>query len=116
MSINVILYAGNISFPLRNIFKKNKNVTIRIDEVESINTNKNNITLTNGNIEYDYLVIATGADTNYFGNTQIKNSAFPMKSTLEALQIRNQFFQTMTDSGSDRARHFLLPVGGQLYQ
>ena len=37
-------------------------MTIRIDEVESINTNKNNITLTNGNIEYDYLVIATGAD------------------------------------------------------
>jgi NADH dehydrogenase len=83
------LDASNISFPLRNIFQKSKNVTIRVTEVILIDAPKNQVLTTNGNFTYDYLVIATGAVTNYFGNAAIEQYSFPMKTTWEALQIRN---------------------------
>ena len=92
------LDASNISFPLRNIFQKSKNVTIRLANVTNINAEKNNLETTNGNFTYDYLVIATGATTNYFGNDLIEKKAFPMKSTLEALQIRNTLLQHFEDA------------------
>ena len=92
------LDASNISFPLRNIFQKSKNITIRLASVTNINAEKNNIETSNGVFSYDYLVIATGAITNYFGNTAIEKKAFPMKSTLEALQIRNTLLQHFEDA------------------
>lgn len=92
------LDASNISFPLRNIFHKSKNVNIRITDVTNINVEKNNIETVNGNFSYDYLVIATGAVTNYFGNEAIEQKTFPMKSTFEALQIRNTLLQHFEDA------------------
>jgi len=87
------LDASNISFPLRNIFKKSNNIRIRVTKVKNINTKKNEVETLTGKINYDYLVIATGACTNYFGNTTIEKNALPMKSTYEALQIRNTLLQ-----------------------
>jgi len=92
------LDASNISFPLRTIFQKSKNVTIRVTSVININTKKNTIETSNGNFTYDYLVIATGAVTNYFGNTAIEQFCFPMKSTWEALRIRNTLIQHFEDA------------------
>lgn len=83
------LDASNISFPLRNIFQKSKNVTIRVATVTNINAQINTLETSNGDFTYDYLVIATGAVTNYFGNASIEKYCFPMKSTWEALEIRN---------------------------
>jgi len=91
------LDASNISFPLRNIFEKSKNVSIRVTVVTNIDIHKNEIETVNGNFSYDYLVIATGATTNYFGNSSIEKLAFSMKSTLDALQIRNSLFQHFED-------------------
>jgi len=87
------LDASNISFPLRNIFEKSKNVSIRITVVTKIDTDVNRVETLTGNYEYDYLVIATGARTNYFGNNSFEEKTFPMKSTWEALQIRNAILQ-----------------------
>jgi len=87
------LDASNVSFPLRTIFKNSKNVSVRITELKSINMDNNSIETDSGTIEFDYLVIATGADTNYFGNDELSKNAFPMKSTLEALQLRNHIIQ-----------------------
>lgn len=92
------LDASNISFPLRNIFKKSKNINIRVTTVTKVDTLKNCIETTSGNLDYDYLVIATGAVTNYFGNASIQEQTFPMKSTLEALQIRNTLLQHFEDA------------------
>ena len=92
------LDASNISFPLRDIFQKSKNVTIRVASVTNLNIEKNNIETSNGIFHYDYLVIATGAKTNYFGNEAIEKYAFPMKSTFEALQIRNTLLQHFEDA------------------
>lgn len=92
------LDASNISFPLRYIFQKTKNVTIRIVSVSNIDTNKKQIATENETINYDYLVIASGATTNYFGNEMIEKNVFPMKTTFEAIQIRNTMLQHFEDA------------------
>ncbi len=97
------LDASNISFPLRSIFKKSKNVQIRVASVTNINTDINIIETTTGNFKYDYLVIATGATTNYFGNKVIQEKSFPMKTTWEALQIRNTLLKHFEDAVSSTA-------------
>ncbi len=83
------LDASNISFPLRKVFHKSNNVKIRLAEVERIQTIEKKVITNIGSFDYDILVVATGADTNFFGNADLKAHAYPMKSTLEALQIRN---------------------------
>lgn len=83
------LDASNISFPLRKVFHKSNNVKIRLAEVRGIQTAVNKVQTNIGDFEYDVLVIATGADSNFFGNAGVSANAFPMKSTVEALQIRN---------------------------
>jgi NADH:ubiquinone reductase (H+-translocating) len=87
------LDASNISFPLRKVFHHSKNVRFRMAEVQQIITDKNKIVTTIGEFEYDALVIATGADTNFFGNKNLMDHALPMKSTLEALQLRYKLLQ-----------------------
>ncbi len=84
------LDASNISFPLRKVFHNSKNVRIRLAEVTSIVHEQNKVITTDEEISYDALVIATGADTNFFGNQQLASCAYPMKSTVEALQLRHR--------------------------
>src|SRR5450631_1920801 len=83
------LDASNISFPLRKAFHKSKNVRIRLGELREVAADQHKIVTDNGDMPYDALVIATGAGTNFFGNDHIAANAFPMKSTIEALQLRN---------------------------
>lgn len=84
---------SSISFPLRKIFHHKKSIHIRMAEVFSVDPEKNQIITSIGNIDYDYLVIATGADTNYFGQENISKNAIPMKSVPEALGLRNTLLQ-----------------------
>jgi NADH:ubiquinone reductase (H+-translocating) len=87
------LDASNISFPLRKVFHNSKNISFRMAEVQQIVADKNKVMTSIGEFEYDALVIATGADTNFFGNQNLMNHAMPMKSTLEALQLRYKLLQ-----------------------
>src|ERR1700742_970954 len=82
------LDASNISFPLRKIFHKSRNIHFRLAEVEKIVTEQNKVVTNIGAFDYDVLVIATGAGTNFFGNQNLIDHAMPMKSTTEALQLR----------------------------
>lgn len=82
------LDASNISFPLRKIFHKSRNVRIRLADIHQIVPAENKLVTSAGDIPYDILVLATGAGTNFFGNDTIAGNAFPMKSTLDALQLR----------------------------
>lgn len=91
------LDASNISFPLRKAFHNSKNVRIRLTHVTGVIPTENKIVTEIGEIEYDQLVIASGADTNFFGNKQIMEYAFPMKSTVEALQLRHRLIQNFED-------------------
>lgn len=84
------LEPSSISFPLRKTFQGANNVYIRIAELESVDTDSNIICTSQGNLDYDYLVVATGAVTNYFGNKDIEEKSFGLKTVGEALQLRNQ--------------------------
>jgi NADH:ubiquinone reductase (H+-translocating) len=92
------LDASNISFPLRKVFQRSKNVHFRMASVTAIETKSNKVHTSIGVLDYDYLVIATGADTNFFGNTNLEQHAFPMKSTTEALQLRHRLLQNFEDA------------------
>jgi NADH dehydrogenase len=92
------LDASNISFPLRKVFHKTRNVAIRLGELEEVIPSRNVIRTDIGEMEYDVLVLATGADTNFFGNVQLQENAFPMKSTVEALQLRHRLIQNFEDA------------------
>jgi len=87
-----------ISFPLRKIFQHSENILIRVTEILNINLESNKITTTLGELDYDYLVLATGADTNFFGMDRITRHAIPMKSVSEALSLRNQLLQNFEDA------------------
>ena len=92
------LDASNISFPLRKAFQKTKNVHVRVEELKSIHPEQKKIITTTEEISYDVLVVATGADTNFFGNQKVANNAFPMKSVVEALQLRHRIIQNFEDA------------------
>ena len=84
------LEPSSISFPLRKVFQKKHNVHVRLANVTGIDPTSKQVTTDVGIFNYDHLVIATGCSTNYFGNKQIEQFAFPMKSTTEALALRNR--------------------------
>src|SRR6187551_3506091 len=77
------LDASNISFPLRKAFQKSRNVRIRVEEVKELVASRQKIITETEEISYDILVLALGADTNFFGNQNVATNAFPMKSTVE---------------------------------
>jgi len=87
------LDASNISFPLRKVFQKSKNVRIRMAEVKEIIPSEHKVITNNEEIDYDILVMATGTETNFFGNQQLAENTFPMKSTVEALQLRHKLIR-----------------------
>ena len=92
------LDASNISFPLRKVFQKSKNVRFRMAEVQQILTAEKKLVTDIGEFSFDVLVIATGADTNFFGNQKLSDNAFPMKSTVEALQLRHRLLHNFEDA------------------
>ncbi len=80
---------SSISFPLRHIFRNKKNVQIRLAEVISVDNSNKTINTTIGTFDYDYLVLAIGCKTNFFGNEELSNHALSLKSTYDAITIRN---------------------------
>lgn len=92
------LDASNISFPLRKAFHNSKNVKFRLADILEIRPAGKVLVTDKEEISYDVLVLATGADTNFFGNSGLGEKAFPMKSTVEALQIRHRLIQNFEDA------------------
>ncbi|WP_316841475.1 NAD(P)/FAD-dependent oxidoreductase [Pedobacter gandavensis] len=89
------LEADSIAFPLRKIFKGQKNLTFRVAEVNGVQPLNNSIQTSIGTIDYDHLVIATGSTSNFFGQDQIQENAMPMKSIPEALNLRSLILQNL---------------------
>ncbi len=87
------LEPDSIAYPLRKIIKKHKTSFFRLAEVEQILPEENQVQTSIGFITYDYLVIATGTKTNYFGNKAIENNSMPMKTVPQALNIRSLILQ-----------------------
>jgi NADH dehydrogenase len=83
------LNAPSIVYPYRKILEKGDDTFFRLAEVESVDPVNRIIETSIGLVNYDYLVIATGATTNYYGNKQIEDHAIAMKSVDDALMLRN---------------------------
>lgn len=83
------LEPSSISFPFRKLFQGIPNFHFRLTDVLSVDAEAKNLETSIGTIEYDYLVCAMGATTNYFGLKDLEQNALPMKSVAEALGLRN---------------------------
>ncbi|WP_316768230.1 NAD(P)/FAD-dependent oxidoreductase [Pedobacter frigiditerrae] len=92
------LEADSIAFPIRKIFKGQKNLTFRVTEVQKVIPEENKLTTTIGEISYDFLIIATGSTSNFFGQDEIQQNAMPMKSIPEALNLRSLILQNLEAS------------------
>lgn len=92
------LEAPSIAFPLRKMFRKQKNFKFRMTEVKAIDGKNKRLDTDIGAISYDYLVIATGATTNFFGNKGIEYYSMPMKNVREAVNIRSFLLQNIEES------------------
>jgi NADH dehydrogenase len=92
------LESESIAFSLRKNFSNQRNFRFRIAEVKHIHSEKNSIDTSIGEIAYDYLVIATGSTTNFFGDKKMEHFAMPMKSIPEALNLRYLIFQNFEEA------------------
>lgn len=92
------LEPDSISMPLRKIFAHRKNSYFRLCEVISVEPEKKLLHTNIGQLTYDYLVIATGSSTNYFGMENIMRYAIPMKTVPEALDLRSLILQNIEQS------------------
>lgn len=92
------LAADAISFPIRKMFKSQVNFHFRMAEVLNINEQSKVVFTSVGEYDYDYLIIATGATSNFFGNKQVEKYALPMKSIKEALDIRSYVLQNLEEA------------------
>jgi NADH:ubiquinone reductase (H+-translocating) len=92
------LEPDSIAYPLRKLFQKSKNCIYRMAEVQKI-LSKDNMILTNiGKLTYDYLVIATGSKTNYFGLEHEKEEMMAMKTIPQALNLRSLMLQNFENA------------------
>lgn len=92
------LEPSSISFPLRKIFQRKKNVHVRVAKVTDIDMAGQQVVTDECNFPYDYLVVATGCTTNFFGNKNIEKYSYPMKSTTEAITLRNRILLNFEDA------------------
>lgn len=108
---------SSISFPLRYIFRKNRNVRIRMAKAVEVLREEKILRTNMGDYPYDFLVLAMGCTTHYFGNEGIKKHALGLKSTYDAISIRNHIlgiFEKLITAEADEKKALLniVVVGG----
>ena len=106
-----------ISYPFRKILRKLKNVRFRIGALEKVLPEENKIVLSNGELSYDILVMATGTETNFFGNKNIAEKSLPMKTISDALSLRNVILTrldraTRIENDEKRKKHLTFVIAG----
>ena len=89
------LEPDSIAYPLRKITRSSKKCFFRLAEVTSISTENNTVHTNIGDLVYDYLVIATGSKTNFFGNESIEEHGMWMKTVPQALNIRSLILENL---------------------
>ncbi len=92
------LEPSNISFPVRKVFHQHHNLHFRNTELLEVFPNEKKILTKAGEMSYDKLIIATGVDTNYFGNENIEKYSISMKSTAQAINLRNRILESFEDA------------------
>lgn len=88
------LQVSSIAFPFRKMFDDSKNIYFRMCELRAVYPKERYIQTSIGKLDYDYLVIATGTTTNYFGNAHLQEESMPMKTISESMGLRNALLET----------------------
>src|SRR5688572_26536797 len=88
------LEVSNISYPFRKLFHGKKNISFRLGELQEVLPEANKVVLSTGELSYDYLVLATGTETNFFGMENIRKASLPMKTVDDAIEMRNTLLLT----------------------
>jgi NADH dehydrogenase len=108
---------SNISYPFRRMFQKKSNLRFHMGSLRNVNTVNNTIETDTGILEYDYLVLAMGAESNYFGMQHVKENALPMKTIDDALNLRNHLLMNMekavrTKDVKEKEKHLNIVIAG----
>tara|TARA_R110001583_G_scaffold49447_1_gene154857 strand:- start:684 stop:1949 length:1266 start_codon:yes stop_codon:yes gene_type:complete len=98
------LEPASIAYPVRRIFRNYKNVNFRMAEVFSVSSSEKTIKTSAGDIAYDYLIIATGSQNNYFNFESVKDKLLTLKSIPEALNLRSFIFQNLEKAMEDHQK------------
>tara|TARA_R110002074_G_scaffold696_8_gene4070 strand:- start:7404 stop:8744 length:1341 start_codon:yes stop_codon:yes gene_type:complete len=113
------LEPDSIVFPFRKQFNGYKNVVFRLAEVEEIKPSSNILITSKGRVYYDYLVLATGTTTNFFGMDNVESHSLGMKDIRDSLNIRHMMLQnleqaaiTCDDDERDALTNFVIVGGG----
>ena len=112
------LLPSQIAYPLRTIFREQKNITFQLGEVTEINLEERYVSMNGSVIAYDYMVIAVGAETNFFGMDSIEQDGFQVKDIQKAISTRNhllRMFEQASREGDAEKRRAMLTfvvVGG----
>ena len=106
-----------ISYPFRKILRDFKNVRFRLGSLEKVVPDENKIILNNGELSYDFLIMATGTETNYFGNKNIEEKCLPMKTISDALSLRNTILTrldlaTRIENAAERKKYLTFVIAG----
>lgn len=92
------LEPDSIAYPIRKILQDFPNFIFRLAKVEEIRTENNRIRTNIGELEYDYLVIATGSKTNYYGNAEIETNSMSMKTIPQSLNLRSLILENFEEA------------------
>ncbi|SDD88968.1 NADH dehydrogenase [Pricia antarctica] len=113
------LEPDSIVFPFRKQISGYKNVAFRLVEVEEIQPSLNTLITSKGKVHYDYLVLATGTTTNFFGMDSVEENSLGMKDIRDSLNIRHMMLQnleqaaiTCDDDERDALTNFVIVGGG----
>jgi NADH:ubiquinone reductase (H+-translocating) len=92
------LEPDSIAYPIRKVLKDFPNFYFRLAEVQEINTEKNKVITNIGELKFDYLVIASGSATNYFGNASIEANSMAMKTIPQSLNLRSLILENFEEA------------------
>ena len=92
------LEPDSIAYPIRKVLGDFPNFFFRLADVSEINTEKNKVISNIGELKYDYLVVASGSKTNYFGNTSIEANSMEMKTVPQSLNLRSLILENFEDA------------------
>ena len=111
------LETTNISYPFRKLFRNKKNFQFRLGSVERVVADQNQLILDTGVLTYDYLVFATGTETNFFGMQSVQENSIPMKTVEDALYMRNYLLEMLEKASREpdpieRKKYLTIVVAG----
>lgn len=112
------LVPSQIAYPVRTIFRRQKNLTFQMGEVTEVNLEARYVKLDGSVIAYDLLILAVGGQTNFFGLDSVEKNGFDLKNVDSAVRTRNHLLSTFesasreADADKRRAMLTFVVVGG----